>query len=123
MSCVSPSHLQSGVTCADVASAVASEEFIPLADVPSLSCMPRRHGHKRIDVRSVRRWATRGVGGVVLKAVLVGGLRCTTASWLAEFFARRGSCPHPSNPAPGLIPPQRHDSHERVVLHLEAEGV
>lgn len=35
---------------------------------------------------TIRSWWNRGLRGVVLRSELRGGVRCTTAAWLEEFF-------------------------------------
>lgn len=106
---------------ADRDHAVEPERFIAITDVPALAWMPRRRGHKKIDARNVRRWATRGVGGVVLRTVFVGGMKCTTEGWLREFISARSSGPHHAVPAP--IPEPAQAQHARAVAKLQAEGL
>jgi hypothetical protein len=95
-----------------------TSQFIRLADVPGLPFMPRREGHKKIDVRTVRRWAQRGW----LRTALVGGIRCTTAAWLQEFLARGQETKSPAT-TPQQSKRERQRRQERTEMELEAVGL
>lgn len=43
---------------------------------------------RKVDWRTVLRWATKGLRGERLRVVSVGGARHTTERWLRDFFAR-----------------------------------
>lgn len=96
---------------------------IPLTDVPALPRMPRRQGHKKIDVRSVRRWAARGVNGVVLRTELVGGMRCTTEAWLSEFIERRTLAAMPATPIISVSSDKHRRDHLAAMRELDAAGI
>ena len=64
------------------------EELISLSDVPSL--LPCRRGGKKPHVATIYRWASRGIRGVFLETVQIGGTRCTSRAALARFFDRLG---------------------------------
>jgi hypothetical protein len=64
-----------------------SEILMRLCDVPSLAWLPRRRKGARLNFSTVWRWALRGVHGIRLRTVVVGGTRCTSERWLREFFA------------------------------------
>jgi len=73
-------------------------ELIPLAKVSAL--LPTRPHRSTIF-----RWAAKGVEGVRLQSVSVGGTRCTTQQWLLEFFravqkARERGVPAPPKSRP-----------------------
>lgn len=75
-----------------------SEPLIPLREVPKLKWLPRRRGGARLAHATLYRWATKGVSGVFLPVLRVGGQPCVTASGLRQFFAdvaaaQRGSPP------------------------------
>lgn len=61
-------------------------EFLRLHEVPKRCEIPGRDGP--VGVSTVWRWALRGVRGVRLRTLLVGGHRCTTADWVSDFVAR-----------------------------------
>src|SRR4051794_35842743 len=51
---------------------------------------PLREG-KPVNVSTVHRWCTRGLRGVRLEYVQVGGTKCTSEARLSRFFSRLGS--------------------------------
>ncbi|MFN3166113.1 MAG: DUF1580 domain-containing protein [Phycisphaeraceae bacterium] len=61
-------------------------DLIPLIDIPKL--LPKRHG-KSIHIRTVRRWATKGLKGRRLQTVRVGGRYYVRLEWLEHFIAMR----------------------------------
>jgi hypothetical protein len=76
------------------------DELIPLSCVPDLRWIPRRRRGTKLSYTCLWRWATKGVAGVVLQTVRVGGTPCTTESDLRHFFAdvaaaKRGEKPIP----------------------------
>jgi hypothetical protein len=64
-----------------------SSDLLPLSSVPNLKWLPRRRRGAKLSYTCLWRWATRGVAGVVLQTVRVGGTPCTTESDLRQFFA------------------------------------
>lgn len=62
---------------------LTSETLIPIRDVPDR--LPRRPSGKKLHVSAVYRWLQRGVGGVRLESVKVGGTTYTSAEALARF--------------------------------------
>ena len=50
---------------------------------------PLREG-KPVNVSTVHRWCTRGLRGVRLEYVQVGGTKCTSEARLSRFFSRLG---------------------------------
>ena len=64
-----------------------SDELIPLSSVPDLHWLPRRRRGTKLSYTCLWRWATKGVAGVVLPTVRVGGTPCTTEADLRHFFA------------------------------------
>ena len=68
---------------------IETETPIPLAQVAHLPCIPRRRGKTgRLHPSTVWRWALKGVRGVRLEVVRVGGTLCTSAQALQRFFDR-----------------------------------
>ncbi len=63
------------------------EPGITFSEVPQQPWLPRRRNGQKLDVGTVHRWAARGLNGVKLEYVKVGGTRVTTASALQRFFA------------------------------------
>jgi hypothetical protein len=63
--------------------------YVPLARVAAT--LPRlRHGAP-VHLSTVHRWVQRGIGGVRLRVVSIGGTKCTTRRWLMEFFEQLGA--------------------------------
>ena len=65
------------------------EQVIPLSDAPDH--IPRRRRGRKKAVSTVYRWATKGVKGVILETLQVGGTRCTSLGALQRFFNRLSS--------------------------------
>ena len=70
--------------------------LIPLREVPDH--LPRLRRGKRVHISTIHRWATRGVRGVVLETVRVGGTLCTTPEMLAGFLVVQSGVPTRSAP-------------------------
>lgn len=62
------------------------EQMIPLQEAPKH--LPRRAGGKRIHVSACYRWITRGVRGVVLESVKIGGGIFTSIEAIERFIGR-----------------------------------
>lgn len=62
---------------------VTIERLIPLRAVPRH--MPPRPSGKRLHISAVYRWAQRGVRGVVLETIRVGGCQYTSYEALQRF--------------------------------------
>jgi hypothetical protein len=79
---------------------LATEQLVPLQEVPRL--LPPRPSGKRVHVSAVYRWAQRGVGGLRLEAVRVGGTTYTSREALQRFARTpRDDVPPPGPPDPG----------------------
>lgn len=74
----------------------ASEALIPLRDVPR--CLPVRPNGKRLHISAVYRWTLRGIRGVVLESIRVGGTTYTSREALQRFSERL------TGAAPAAIP-------------------
>ena len=64
------------------------EETIPLSQVPSLPIIGRGSRGRRVAPSTIYRWASRGVRGVQLEVLRVGGVLKTTESALRRFAAQ-----------------------------------
>ena len=64
----------------------AVENLIPLRDVPRL--LPPRPNGKRLHISSVYRWTLRGVKGVRLETVKIGGTAYTSREAIQRFSER-----------------------------------
>ena len=67
---------------------LAAETTIPLSDAPKH--LPAKNG-KRIHLATVYRWIMRGVQGVKLESLKVGGGRVTSVEALQRFAERLSS--------------------------------
>lgn len=76
---------------------LAAEKLIPLRDVPS--CLPLRPNGNRLHISAVYRWTLRGIKGVVLETVRIGGTTYTSREALQRFSERL------TGPVPAQLPP------------------
>ena len=91
-----------------------TEELVTLRDATKL--LPKRRGGKRPHVATLYRWALRGLRGVVLETLQIGGTLCTSEEALQRFFERLTV-----ERAPALeteVPSQ-----ERIETELERHGL
>lgn len=65
---------------------IENTRLITLAEAARCPWLPRRNNGRTIHKHTLHRWATNGLRGQRLKTALVGGIRCTTESWLFEFI-------------------------------------
>ena len=68
---------------------IPEEQLIPLAEVPKL--LPARPSGRRLHVSAVYRWVSRGVGGVRLEAIKIGGTKYASVQAIQRFGERRSS--------------------------------
>lgn len=80
---------------------LASESLIPLRDVPRH--LPPRPNGKRLHISAVYRWARRGVRGIILETIRMGGSTYTSREALQRFGDGAGGTPD----AAGKIPTPR----------------
>jgi hypothetical protein len=77
-----------------------TEETFPLNHAPER--VPFRRGGRPVCVQTVWRWALKGLRGVRLETVKIGGVRVTSEAALRRFFAAvndTGSPPGPDRAA------------------------
>lgn len=72
---------------------IHSERVLSLLEASRAECLPRRRRGQRPHVATLYRWATRGVRGVQLETIRVGGTLCTSLEALQRFCER---CSDPS---------------------------
>jgi len=92
------------------------EDIFPLSEVPKR--VPGRNG-RRLNTCTAYRWAQRGVRGVKLEVLALGGCKYTSLAALQRFAERLSG---------GGVPRlrtsrQRERAHARAARELEAEGV
>mgnify|MGYP006298160503 CR=1 FL=1 len=100
------------------------ETLIPLGEVPrTVKWLPGRRGAKRIHTATLYRWAQRGLDGVRLETLKVGGTLCTTEEALKRFFAALteadGRCAQPG----GRTPTARRRAVEKSKRRLAEAGL
>ena len=77
---------------------LSAEKLIRVQDVPRL--LPPRHTGKRVHISAVYRWIQRGVQGVRLESIRIGGTTYTSKEALQRFADRRS----PENDGPVGVP-------------------
>lgn len=65
---------------------ISCEELVPIRDVPKR--LPTKPGGKRVHISAVYRWMKKGVRGVKLDSVCIGGTRYTSVEALQRFVDR-----------------------------------
>lgn len=71
---------------------LSAEKVISFTEATKL--LPRRRAGKRPHVATLYRWANRGLRGICLETIQVGGTRCTSIEALQRFFdSLNGSVP------------------------------
>ena len=74
------------------------ERVLTLAEATRV--LPRRHG-KTVHLATLYRWHSRGLRGVRLETIRIGGRLCTSWEALQRFFERlsTGEVPPPTKPS------------------------
>ncbi len=102
---------------------LAAETLIPLRDVPRH--LPTRSNGKRIHISACYRWMSRGVKGVVLESLRIGGSTYTSREALQRFAERLGAASNiASTGHSSLTKRQRQidDGAQRIRQALRAPG-
>jgi hypothetical protein len=99
-----------------------TEDLLPLA--MAAREVPNRHGSRGIHVATLWRWACRGVRGVRLETVLIGGIRQTSRQALQRFIERTTAAANGEAvpPAP-TSSASRREAIEAAERELAAEGI
>lgn len=90
------------------------EHLLTLAQ--AAATLPRFSG-KRIHVSTIYRWSSRGLRGVRLETLRVGGRMCTSEEALQRFFERL------SDPAPGQARPSLSEAARRAEEEADELGL
>lgn len=101
---------------------VQSEKLVPLADVPAL-LPPSRNG-RRPHISVIYRWVQKGLHGIRLEALQLGGRRVTSREALSRFFQALSANAGLSNPDPPKVrtPGRRQREHGKASAACEASG-
>lgn len=78
-------------------------------------------GGKRLGLATIQRWRMRGVRGVKLETLLVGGMRYTSREAIARFIAAQNAADAPAVPV--ITPTQRRRQSEAAASELKKMGV
>ena len=78
---------------------ISTESVLSLNDATAR--LPRRRRGSRPHVATLYRWAQRGIKGIRLETIQVGGTLCTSTEALQRFFDRLSE---PREPAPNKSP-------------------
>lgn len=102
--------------------ALIDREGLTLTEAAKL--IPSRKRGKRVDVNTVWRWCKVGMAsGLRLRSVMVGGVRYTTKSWLAEFIRSRSApspaCGHNNAQEPPRSTTARRSASDRAAEELQ----
>lgn len=97
---------------------LSTEAVVTLTEAPQH--LPRRRKGKRPAVSTMFRWAQRGVRGVRLETIQVGGTKCTSLEALQRFCDRLSN---PDSPQPHRTVARRRRAAEAAERELERQGV
>ena len=97
---------------------IDKEQLITLADAAAM--LPRRRAGRKPHVSTIYRWASRGLKGIVLETLVVGGTTCTSVDALQRFFD--GLSQRIPN-QPGLQPKQIEMQLRRASKILDDAGI
>ena len=97
----------------------AVEAPIPLTQVPTtVRWLPRRRAGKKPNIATIFRWAQRGLRGVRLETLRVGGTLCTSEEALKRFFQ------HLTGPTEtSRLSKQRQREIDAATAELDREGI
>jgi hypothetical protein len=98
---------------------IETEDVFPLAEVPDR--LPICRGRKRVHKSCVYRWCQRGVRGVRLEFLCVGGTQCTSTQALQRFFDAL-TAERKREPVKARTSRQRKLAHEAANAELAREG-
>lgn len=100
---------------------LGTEELMTLTAATRV--LPHRRRHRPVNVSTLHRWATRGLRGVRLETVQVGGTKCTSREALDRFFAALAAQSQSGAPDGGVTQPVRPQAVRRALGDLEDLGV
>jgi len=97
---------------------LTTEQVVSLSEATKK--LPRRRGGKRPHVATLYRWAVRGVRGIKLETLRVGGTLCTSLEALQRFCER---CTDPSIATRPSTTKARERDIAKAERELEAAGI
>ena len=99
-----------------------TETLVKLAEVPRLTWMPRPR-RKRLHTSTIFRWTKRGLRGVVLETIRIGGTLYTSEEALLRFFDRQSSSETAGEALPSQIPRTRRGAIKAAERRLDSVGI
>ena len=100
---------------------LGKEELMTLTKATRL--VPRRRGERLTHVSTLHRWATRGLRGVRLETVQVGGSKCTSREALDRFFSALSQAASAADDATPPCRPVRAAAMRSALRDLEGLGL
>ncbi len=106
-----------------------NEQLLTFPEALQHPLLRKRRKGRSIVPSTLWRWHARGVRGVKLETVLVGGMRMTSEEALARFceaVTKARSCEGKSRHAPETLPrtaTQRQQTSKRAEARLRAKGI
>lgn len=98
---------------------ITTEEVISLNE--AAAGLPKRRAGCRPHVATLYRWTQRGVRGVLLETIQIGGTRCTSREALQRFFMK---LTNQRPQAPQILSPTVVSRRQRAVeRELDREGL
>jgi hypothetical protein len=107
------------------------EQILSFAEAAKYVASRFRGQRNGLHLSTVHRWASRGIKGVRLESIVVGGTRCTSAEALQRFFTRlagddgaaasTGSPTSPSDPTSPATSPALTAARQRRVAEAKDE--
>lgn len=82
--------------------------------------LPKRRAGKRPHIATLYRWATRGLRGIQLEYIQIGGTMCTSMEALQRFFDRLGA---KEVPKVGPSSTSRNSQIQQAAQRLRKQGV
>lgn len=92
---------------------VFQEHILTFSEATRL--LPRRRAGRKPHVSTCYRWATRGLRGICLETIQVGGTTCTSREALQRFFERLQAANHPAD----FRASRSHSGRERAIKRAE----
>ena len=99
---------------------VVHEQVLPLT--AAARELPSRSGALGVNVSTVWRWSLRGIRGVRLETVLVGGIRMTSREALQRFFSAATAAANGETPSAQTCK-QRQRAIDEAEAELSAAGI
>jgi hypothetical protein len=101
---------------------IHEETVIPVREIPARIPDNPRTG-KKVNLATVFRWSQRGVRGIKLETILIGGTRHSSLEALQRFSDRATAVADGATSAIVSTPPARRKAHEKASRELDEAGI